>query len=530
MLRLATIDNFQGEEAKVIILSTVRSGDKLGFVKNPNRINVMMSRAREGLYVIGNSTTLETDSLWSRIINCFIQKNAISNAIRLQCDRHPSHYLDASCSEHFLSFPTCLIECNALLECGHSCKEICHEEALHSIIPCQQPCNMILPCGHSCGALCSEKCPPCMKKGLSPLRACGHTSYSTCSGESLLCEHFEGYIDLSCGRHAVGYNCGKPPLSLICDAICGQEMACRHSCEGSCGTCHATKSHAECFSTCDRRMNCDHLCDKPCHGQEKCPGCEQTREPVCQHSTQVSKCNTTFVPCIETTTINDVTSEVETLCCLATDDAACSFISPGTVEDLFNGIVQVIIEKSKDLKKEVEKSAASLDHTRVLFLLHSVSPAVYAADQNYQMVVRRTDDLIKMQRQASELNYKLELLSSGLELISQATKQSLPSVSVWVNHQIVAIELKALVIRRGDTVEVAKHLMNAIDQTQQMRKAGLEMLRSMRSELKKAYLRFGGIDSWVLEDDLKLCQTLFEKVNGLPNVSDDEGWGSKQIE
>ncbi len=38
MLRIATVDNFQGEEAKVIILSTVRSGGKAGFLKTLNRI------------------------------------------------------------------------------------------------------------------------------------------------------------------------------------------------------------------------------------------------------------------------------------------------------------------------------------------------------------------------------------------------------------------------------------------------------------------------------------------------------------
>lgn len=48
MLRIATIDNFQGEEAKIVILSTVRSGGRAGFLKTLNRINVACSRARNG--------------------------------------------------------------------------------------------------------------------------------------------------------------------------------------------------------------------------------------------------------------------------------------------------------------------------------------------------------------------------------------------------------------------------------------------------------------------------------------------------
>ncbi|KAL8993484.1 MAG: hypothetical protein Q9169_006311, partial [Polycauliona sp. 2 TL-2023] len=58
-LRVATIDNFQGEEAKVVILSFVRSNaeGKCGFFRTSNRINVALSRARHGMYIIGDSQT-----------------------------------------------------------------------------------------------------------------------------------------------------------------------------------------------------------------------------------------------------------------------------------------------------------------------------------------------------------------------------------------------------------------------------------------------------------------------------------------
>ena len=47
LLRVATVDNFQGEEAKIIIVSLVRSNKdwKVGFLKTMNRINVLLSRA-----------------------------------------------------------------------------------------------------------------------------------------------------------------------------------------------------------------------------------------------------------------------------------------------------------------------------------------------------------------------------------------------------------------------------------------------------------------------------------------------------
>ncbi|KAH9881756.1 hypothetical protein J1614_000927 [Plenodomus biglobosus] len=59
LLRVATVDNFQGEEAKIIIVSLVRSNKerKVGFLKTTNRINVLLSRAQHGMYLIGNTST-----------------------------------------------------------------------------------------------------------------------------------------------------------------------------------------------------------------------------------------------------------------------------------------------------------------------------------------------------------------------------------------------------------------------------------------------------------------------------------------
>ncbi|CAN0445550.1 unnamed protein product, partial [Discosporangium mesarthrocarpum] len=49
-IRVATVDNYQGEESDVVIVSLVRSNDRgdMGFVCEPNRLNVTISRARYG--------------------------------------------------------------------------------------------------------------------------------------------------------------------------------------------------------------------------------------------------------------------------------------------------------------------------------------------------------------------------------------------------------------------------------------------------------------------------------------------------
>ncbi|KFA55661.1 hypothetical protein S40293_05294 [Stachybotrys chartarum IBT 40293] len=56
-VRIATVDNFQGEEASVVVISLVRSNPqgKCGFLSTSNRINVLLSRAKHGMYIIGPS-------------------------------------------------------------------------------------------------------------------------------------------------------------------------------------------------------------------------------------------------------------------------------------------------------------------------------------------------------------------------------------------------------------------------------------------------------------------------------------------
>lgn len=52
-LQLSTIDGFQGKEAGIVILDLVVT-DSLGFTHELNRLNVSLSRARDGLMVITN--------------------------------------------------------------------------------------------------------------------------------------------------------------------------------------------------------------------------------------------------------------------------------------------------------------------------------------------------------------------------------------------------------------------------------------------------------------------------------------------
>jgi len=62
-----SVDRFQGQEKEVIIFCAVRNNreGKVGFLCDWRRLNVMLTRARIGLIVIGSKSTLMTDPLWS---------------------------------------------------------------------------------------------------------------------------------------------------------------------------------------------------------------------------------------------------------------------------------------------------------------------------------------------------------------------------------------------------------------------------------------------------------------------------------
>ncbi|KAJ5577221.1 hypothetical protein N7535_004147 [Penicillium sp. DV-2018c] len=102
-LRVATVDNFQGEEAKVVVISLVRSNphNTCGFLRTSNRINVLLSRAQHGMYIIGNSMTSMHIPMWARVIRILKQDGNFGKALELQCPRHPQTPIRASKAEDF---------------------------------------------------------------------------------------------------------------------------------------------------------------------------------------------------------------------------------------------------------------------------------------------------------------------------------------------------------------------------------------------------------------------------------------------
>jgi superfamily I DNA and/or RNA helicase len=77
-MRISTIDSFQGQEKEIIILSLVRSNDDgdIGFLKDYRRMNVAITRAKEQLFVIGDSATIGADRFYNSFLTYMEKEGA----------------------------------------------------------------------------------------------------------------------------------------------------------------------------------------------------------------------------------------------------------------------------------------------------------------------------------------------------------------------------------------------------------------------------------------------------------------------
>ncbi|KAL4804110.1 hypothetical protein BDV18DRAFT_166268 [Aspergillus unguis] len=319
-LRLATVDNFQGEEAKVIVVSLVRSNPKrkVGFLRTENRINVLLSRAQHGMYLIGNTETYMNVPMWAEVHSQLAGANAVGTELALCCPRHPeTPIICAEPPDFELKSPEggCSLPCPRRLEpCGHQCQAKCHSAVMHDSFACTKPCPRIRrSCEHECPKLCGQECGRCMTKIEDVELPCGHTKkaifcHQKTNLKAVRCDIKVEKTIPKCG-HTVQVSCFKDVTSPIfhCPEPCTGLPSCGHSCSGCCGRClieaydgQREFSHLKCTKKCDRPYStCNHRCPKTCHTGEDCGPCEAKCEVRCSHSVCDSTCGKACTPCIE---------------------------------------------------------------------------------------------------------------------------------------------------------------------------------------------------------------------------------------
>jgi len=85
-MKITVVDNYQGEESDIILLSLVRSNENgnVGFLKTVNRICVALSRAKYGLYIMGNMDNLyNSGNLWKQIKEILVNQGSYGKNIIL---------------------------------------------------------------------------------------------------------------------------------------------------------------------------------------------------------------------------------------------------------------------------------------------------------------------------------------------------------------------------------------------------------------------------------------------------------------
>ncbi|KAI8822614.1 uncharacterized protein EV422DRAFT_577652 [Fimicolochytrium jonesii] len=337
----------EGEEAKVVVISTVRCNvqGRTGFLKIDNRVNVMVSRAQHGEYIFGSAATIRQRGqakMFIKMLDILEEQGLVGSALPLQCDRHPDIVLNAMTAQDVRELSPdggCQLPCEYPLSCGHICRRQCHpDDRDHDGFACRAPCTKMLKCRHPCRKLCSEPCGRCQERIDLTIEECGHVArnefcYKKEENASIVCkERFEivhpvckHLIKAACHEkrqiEAAGtpqtlrdllLNSDRRHALFSCKKPCGAILDCSHPCENPCGDCiYKSKNeeqlgpdvgiplHAPCGKICDRALLCGHSCGGKCHSASECPPCKKECAQVCLHAKCPKSCGNSCASCAE---------------------------------------------------------------------------------------------------------------------------------------------------------------------------------------------------------------------------------------
>ena len=106
---LMNVDNYQGEESEIVICTLTRSNEAsdIGFMAEPQRLNVLLSRAKVALIIIGNAKTFKGSKkgkkTWIPFFEYIDEHHHLYDGLPVQCQQHPDKKATLKLKEDFLT-------------------------------------------------------------------------------------------------------------------------------------------------------------------------------------------------------------------------------------------------------------------------------------------------------------------------------------------------------------------------------------------------------------------------------------------
>jgi len=97
-VQVGTVDSFQGQETSVVCFSAVRSNSlkEMGFLRDPRRLCVSLTRAKHGLVVVGDARTLNSCRHWSALLNSCRARGCFMHAKDVHAQQQTEDIIDSA--------------------------------------------------------------------------------------------------------------------------------------------------------------------------------------------------------------------------------------------------------------------------------------------------------------------------------------------------------------------------------------------------------------------------------------------------
>lgn len=238
-VRVATVDNFQGEESKIIICSLVRCNDdgNIGFLYEPERLNVLCSRARDGFILYGSLTTVlksKGSQTWAPFIKYLRETGSIFSGLPIKCQRHQTLNLISAPEEFKIKSPDggccqpceeIIVTCTATVK--HTCWRKCHADASSHRSLCRAQVQLLCVNGHPLSrTCCSSEIPVCTVMMNVPCARGVHQVKKKC-GASNLPKCFKNFKTMCPNSHSITVCCSMEDSQFSANcSICKKAEEC----------------------------------------------------------------------------------------------------------------------------------------------------------------------------------------------------------------------------------------------------------------------------------------------------------------